>query len=627
MTGFDPNKDLSLHSMDRRLANQIRRLDLRLAKLGATNRRFSWYRLGVILSGGLATWAAATYLGKCWGWFVFLIAGGVFFLVVAFHRRLDGWIERLNIWREMRAVQLARLNLDWDEIPEPFLGEKWKRNSLDIDLDLTGPRSLHHLLCASVSHEGGQRLAGWLVDALPDLQRIRKRQRLVGELASIARFRERMLLALQLVSKEQLRGVELLAWLAEDYPGGRLRWLLPLSGLLAGVNIALFLVSSAGILPAYWLISLTLYLGLYFFNFSMTTPFLEAVVRLDKELNKFKILIRYLETSPLHNKTALEELCAPFRNPGNPASVLLRRIKLATAAVGLRMNPIMGFFLNVLLPWDFGCAALAGSYRRQAAKVLPGWLDVWYELDAAISLASFAGLHPEYTFPEIDSQARPVFEARALGHPLLTSQRKVRNDFKVDELGQIIVITGSNMAGKSTFIKTVGVNLCLAYAGGVADAASLRCAPFRLHTCIRISDSIADGVSYFYSEVRCLKRLLEELRASPESPLLYLIDEIFRGTNNRERLIGSRAYISALIGKGGVGFLATHDLELASLAEKSSQVNNYHFRDHVRDGKLGFDFKIRPGPSPTTNALKIMEMEGLPVDEAAVQESRDIKLE
>jgi DNA mismatch repair ATPase MutS len=127
--------------------------------------------------------------------------------------------------------------------------------------------------------------------------------------------------------------------------------------------------------------------------------------------------------------------------------------------------------------------------------------------------------------------------------------------------------------------------------------------------------------------VRCLKRLLEELRASPESPLLYLIDEIFRGTNNRERLIGSRAYISALIGKDGVGFLATHDLELASLAEKSSQVNNYHFRDHVRDGKLGFDFKIRPGPSPTTNALKIMEMEGLPVDEAAVQESRDIKLE
>jgi hypothetical protein len=608
---------MNLQPMEHKLERQVRRLDLLLVDLQAINRRFSWYRLGVILLGGAATWAAVTYLGSRWGWWVFAGAVSAFFIVVAFHRRLDGWIERFSIWREMRAEQLARLNLDWGKITEPVLGEKWKRNSLDIDLDLTGPRSLHHLISTAVSYEGGLRLADWLVNAIPDEQRIRQRQGLVRELASMARFRNRMILNLRLVSKEQLRGDELLAWLSEDYPGERLRWLLPLSSLLAVVNVILFLANIYGVLPAYWLISFTLYLGLYFFNFSITAPFLEAVIRLDKELGKFKILIEYLETCPIKDAPALNEICGPFRDPDLLPSNLMRKVKWATAAVGLRMNPIVGFLLNVVLPWDFGCAALAGSYRKQAADVLPGWLETWYELDAAVSLAGFADLHPEYTFPEIDAQSRPVFEAQAMGHPLLPSGQKVRNDFTVGELGEIIVVTGSNMAGKSTFIKTVGINLCLAYAGGPVDSSYLRSVPFRLHTCIRISDSITDGFSYFYSEVRCLKRLLEDLQTREDNPLLYLIDEIFRGTNNRERLIGSRAYISALIGKGGVGFLATHDLELASLANKSPQVQNFHFRDHVQDGKLVFDFKIRPGPSPTTNALKIMQLEGLPVDDVA----------
>ena len=341
------------------------------------------------------------------------------------------------------------------------------------------------------------------------------------------------------------------------------------------------------------------------------------MVRLDKELGKFKILIEYLETCPIEDKAVLKEICGPFRNPDLPPSKLMQRVKWVTAAVGLRMNPIMGFLLNAVLPWDFGCAALAGAYRNQAAGAFPGWLEAWYELDAAISLAGFADLHPEYTFPEIDSRTEPVFEAKAMGHPLLPGGQKVRNDFTVGELGEIIVVTGSNMAGKSTFIKTVGINLCLAYAGGPVDASFLRSKPFRLHTCIRISDSIADGFSYFYSEVRCLKHLLEALQAKEETPLLYLIDEIFRGTNNRERLIGSRAYLSALIGNRGVGFLATHDLELASLADENPNVHNYHFRDQVQDGILVFDFKIRPGPSPTTNALKIMQLEGLPVEDVA----------
>jgi DNA mismatch repair ATPase MutS len=182
----------------------------------------------------------------------------------------------------------------------------------------------------------------------------------------------------------------------------------------------------------------------------------------------------------------------------------------------------------------------------------------------------------------------------------------------------VSVITGSNMAGKSTFLKTVGINLCLAYAGAPVVAAELRSLPFRLHTCMRISDSIADGFSYFYAEVKCLRLLLDRLRADEPLPLLYLIDEIFRGTNNRERLAGSRAYTRALIGGHGAGLIATHDLELAHLAAQSEQIRNYHFQDSVEGDLLVFDYLLRPGASTTTNALRIMEMEGLPVDDSVV---------
>jgi DNA mismatch repair ATPase MutS len=171
------------------------------------------------------------------------------------------------------------------------------------------------------------------------------------------------------------------------------------------------------------------------------------------------------------------------------------------------------------------------------------------------------------------------------------------------------------MSGKSTFLRTLGVNLVLAFSGGPVDAANFETAFFRLHTCIRISDSITSGISHFYAEVKCLKSLMNTLEGSHNLPLLYLIDEIFQGTNNRERLIGSRAFIRALAGQEGVGLISTHDLELSHLAEEIPSLHNSHFEDSVSDGRLLFDYHIQPGPSPTTNALKIMALEGLPITE------------
>jgi DNA mismatch repair ATPase MutS len=342
---------------------------------------------------------------------------------------------------------------------------------------------------------------------------------------------------------------------------------------------------------------------------------------MDDELDKFKKILSYLENYPYGHHENIKQFCNPFVNPNNPPTKQLKRIKYTTSAIGLRSNPIMGLLLNLVFPWDTFFALQINNCREQLINILPVWLNKWSELEALISLSNFAHLNPNYCFPEIaenilldGNEGNIILNANNLGHPLIPQVEKICNDFKVRTLGEITIITGSNMAGKSTFVKTLGVNLCLAYAGGPVNASNFRSIPFRLHTCIKISDSLTDGFSYFYSEVKCLKALLNKMNSDDQYPLLYLVDEIFRGTNNQERLIGSQAYIQNLVGKNGVGVIATHDLELANLANNNNSIYNYHFKDEVLDGKLVFDYLIRPGPSPTTNALKIMKLEGLPIN-------------
>jgi DNA mismatch repair ATPase MutS len=242
-------------------------------------------------------------------------------------------------------------------------------------------------------------------------------------------------------------------------------------------------------------------------------------------------------------------------------------------------------------------------------------------LEALNSLANFSYLNPEYCFPQITSEHNGAcFEAQAIGHPLIPDEVKICNDLSLNQLGEVVIITGSNMSGKSTFLRTIGVNLCLAYAGAPVNAEQLDTRLFRLFSVIQVTDSLADGISYFYAEVRRLKALSDALEIEQDIPLFFLIDEIFRGTNNRERQIGSRAYVKMLVGGHGTGLISTHDLELVSIADHVPDVTNYHFEEQVTKGRMIFDYCLRSGPSTTTNALQIMQMEGLPVDIPSTEE-------
>ncbi len=592
---------------------QIKRLETRAARLQQLSGWVSWLRAMLALAAGLVA-LDVFGLGALATWTVVALLLWLFVLVVAYDRRLVHWARAYRAAGDLRADQAARMTLDWEQMRGAVPVDVEQKNSLALDLDLLGPRSLHQLLDTTLSWQASRMLAGWLTGGVPDVAQIAERQSIVRELAPLNRFRERFWLTYHLGVTEPLQGENLVAWLQGERRAPPPGWALPAAIVLVASTLGLLALMLAASWPPYFLISLALYAALYFSSQSRLNGALAGLVELNGELEKFAALLRYLESFDYSRCPHLAVLCAPFRDPHRSPSAQLRRVKVVTFATGLRSNAVLALILNLILPWDFIFASLAGRYRDGIAGLLPQWVAAVEQVDALIALGNFAALNPEYSFPDISAGAEPALRAEQLGHPLISPGRRVLNDFAVQRVGELALITGSNMAGKSTFLRTVGINLCLAYTGAPVAANLWQSLPFRLHTCMRISDSVVEGFSYFYSEVRCLKHLLEELSEPNAPPVLYLIDEIFRGTNNRERLIGSRAYIAVLRGANGVGLLATHDLELAKLADE--HVRNYHFRDSVSDGRLVFDYLIRTGPSPTTNALKIMQLEGLPVDTA-----------
>ncbi len=609
----------SMSSKEKRLwvlQNQVRRLNGRLTHLRTLNDRYVQVRLVTFLLGCLVSFAVL-WQGNWWAWLgATAVAFVPFAWSVALHRRLETSLHHHETWLWLKQTHIARMTLDWQHIPPSFATFPPADHPFAFDLDIAGERSLHQLMDTAVSQEASQRLLNWLLDPCPDAQTIGQRQTQVRELTRLPRFRDKLTLHAALTRAkpgEKWPGQQLLNWLQQETAvPPTIPTLLLLTGL-AVLNLFLWWMNSTGQLPPWWGFTWGVYALLSLTLGRTAGTLLQDALFIEDSLRRLGRVFTFLEQYPYGRSPQLQTLCTPFLAAERP-STHLKRINQLLAGVGLRQNSILWFFINALIPWDLYFAYRLHQSRHALKQLLPLWLNTWFELESISSLATFAYLNPDYTFPTLTADS-PHLVAQQLGHPLLPTNQKVCNDFAAHRAGQVYLVTGSNMSGKSSFLRTIGMNLCLAYAGSAVNAGSLHLSWFRLFTSMRLTDSLADGISFFYAEVRRLKRLLDELTTTRETerPLLFLIDEIFRGTNNRERLLGSREYIRALAGSPGLGFVATHDLELVQLAEEISEVCNYHFRDDVVNGRMHFDYKLHPGPCPTTNALKIMQLAGLPI--------------
>lgn len=669
------------------------KLSIRLEHLGQISNRWSWARvlafLGTLIFSTIALFGVGAWLFAL----LMLLLGSLFTFTIFCHSKIDTHMRQIEVLQQIVTQQIARMRLEWEEIPLAIFGPRYE-HPFEADLDIVGPRSIHRLVDTTVTQQASERLRDWLTITVPDAEMASWRQRLVAELMPLSLFRNRLhvngTLAAEaeiqrgastqatllntlranrqtkvesaLEASDESNGTEvqpaamqsvlltdrpvwdanvLLLWLKAGPADSSLLWRLILLGVLALINIVLFIYSWLFGGPAYWPYTLGLYALFSFYTLMVDTGalagsdmFTEAT-DLQGQLTRLSRIFRQFEGYSYRSTPLLRELCEPFLDPQNRPSQHLRKVDRIVNATGIRGNPLIWVLLNVLVPWDIFFAYLLSRYRHELAQSLPTWLDRWFTVEALLSLANLGYLNPHYTMPIIGADSAPcadestgaepksgavfAFEARQLGHPLLVDveaeHAKVSNDFTFAQLGDVALLTGSNMSGKSTFLKAMGVNLALAFAGSPVDAQVLRTPLYRIFTSIKVTDSVTDGISYFYAEVRRLKALLIELEDPESLPLFFCIDEIFRGTNNRERLIGSRSLIKELSGKHGVGAISTHDLELVKLADEAPQIENFHFRDDVQDGEMIFDYTIRSGPCPTTNALKIMALAGLPVDE------------
>jgi len=598
------------------LEEMISRLKRRAGQLEELDRKYWTARRVIFVAGIVLAFAFCSLSGRLAGW----VLAGVFialFLGVAFyHAKVRFSIAKNGLMMDIKQVQMARIHLEWDKIPSTDYSPLERQHAFETDLDITGTRSLLRLVDTSITRGGSERLVSWLLSAKPDRAIIKKRQKLVEELKSHSLFRDKLQLYSAIAagdSSGRWDSQVLSDWLTARVRRDALLLTLKLLGGLAVLNLILFVFATLGLIPHVWPITFMIYVSLTLMRQSQIAMAWGELLDLEKALRKFRVIFQYLESRKYKNTPGLAEICAPFLDEQKRPSAELRRVGTMASALGVRTNPILWAILNAVVPWDFYFTYRLEYLKEEVAQLLPGWLDSWFELEALNSLANFYYLNPGNVFPEIASEER-CFAARALGHPLIKPAAKVTNDFEMNEERRITILTGSNMAGKSTFLRTIGVNTCLAYAGAPVNASSLKLSLFRVFTCINVSDSVQDGLSYFYAEVKRLKALLAATEMQDDFPVLFLIDEIFRGTNNRERHLGARAFIRTLATRNtSIGVVATHDLELVELADEIAGIENFHFREEVREGRMVFDYKLRPGPCPTTNALEIMRLEGLPV--------------
>ena len=614
--GSKPTREQHLIHALRRAAH----LDTNGRRISA---RFTTARLA-IFAGGLL---GAVIPHKI-GWTVLgnlvLASGFVLFLIVAwYHNRLEDRLHRLRRWQGIKRVHLARLGLKWTEIPLREVPVP-ERHGYARDLDLAGPRSLLHLIDHTISSQGRQRLASWLLEQPPHAAQWSSRQALIRELTPLSLLRDRLILEAQAMEEADIDGRRLLSVLQKRVDDSGLMPMLLTESVLALTTAALLLADLMSGLGNYWMLSFGLYAFLFLSVRSRSEEIFDHAQSLHLQLERLSSVLGYLERRAYRATPHLARLCGPLLQQHSRPSRSLKQAASLMNRLSVRAHPLVHYLINAVGPWDLFHTYRLQQLQDRIASVAPLWFELLAELDAAASLATFAHLHPDYLWPTLqhtgtdgheDGDA-PRLVAEGLAHPLIPAGVRVANNITFQGRGRIFLVTGSNMSGKSTFLRTIGLNTCLAQAGAPVCATAFRWSLVRIGSCIRVDDSLDGGLSFFYAEVKRLKTILDSTRDRQGPPVLWLIDEVFKGTNNRERLIGGHALITALAGGNGFGLVTTHDLELAELEKQLSTVTNVHFQETVVDGALHFDYRLKSGPCPTTNALRIMALEGLPVESA-----------
>jgi hypothetical protein len=585
-----------------------------LAALEARASRVASARLAlaataIALVGGVvwAHWGA-------WAWEVIAASVALFVILVVVHARIFEAKERAAAALRFHERGLARLAHDWDRLPKTSTRFRSADHPFTGDLDIFGRASIMQLVDSTETRFGEERLAHLLAQEAhgvwPD--EVRARQHAVRELAGRFAFREAISTAGGVLSDDKPDAGPIVAW-AEGKEGlpalfAWSGWVLPAIAI-ATTLLGPILHARPGAIAAVLLAELALGIAVG----ERLTPMLSAVSARESAVTRWRTMLVTVEREPFESPLLARTravLAAEPRRASDEIAALERIVGFSDA----RRNEVFRFFIGPLLMWDVHCAFALLRWRARAGGRVRAWLASLAEVEALAGLASFAFEHPDFAWPEMVPE--PKFEARGLGHPLVADDQRVGNDVRLPSAGRALVVTGSNMSGKSTLLRAIGANAVLAFAGAPVCARELTIGPARVATSMRIEDSLERGVSHFYAELRRLKRVLDLARATDGGPALFLLDEILHGTNSRERVIGACAVVRELLALGALGAVSTHDLGITALErELGGRVDNLHFEEQVQDDKMTFDYLLKPGIVQSSNALRLMRAIGIGVND------------
>jgi hypothetical protein len=541
----------------------------------------------------------------------------LFIVLVVIHDRVIRLRKRAERAVAFYEGGLARIDDVWAGTGDPGGEFADTHHPYTDDLDVFGPGSLFELLCRARTGWGRAKLAGWLRSPA-DVRTARARQRAVAEMSGLLDLREALALTGERVAA--LSPDAMLRWTAE--PGETVpAWARALAYALpafAAAGLAGWIFSGIGMIPFFTAVFLE-----FAFVWGMRRRIARIVSGADKPSADLGLLagILALFERERFESDHLRAIVARVETGGVPASRRIAELARIADRLDWARNAIAAPIAFVLL-WESHHAFAIQRWRARFGPHVTAWCDAVAEIEAIASLACQAFERPVDPFPEftdeqdaaeaVRKRPAPVYEADGLGHPLIPGARCVRNDVRLTGGLKMLVVSGSNMSGKSTLLRAVGTNAILAFAGAPVRARRLRLSPLATGASIRRNDSLQEGVSRFYAEITRLRRLLEI--AEGPIPLLFLIDEMLNGTNSHDRRIGSEGVLTSLVERDAIGLVTTHDLALAQIADRMTpRAANVHFEDFIDQGRIAFDYRLRPGVVEKSNALALMRAVGLDV--------------
>ncbi len=591
---------------------ELKRLDVRYNLI-------SWSRALAFLAGvGLTWWLFR--VAPIPALFAGAAALVAFMYLLKIHSELAR--QREDLKRKLDLLLEEEEVLAWNWLHREA-GDSWidPDHEFSFDLDLFGRGSLFQYLHRHGTLIGGKRLAEWLRFPSLNVGDILDRQQAVKELAAMPEWQIQFQ---SLGEGAQLRRESsdtLLSWIKEpsEYLGKKhIRWMLQ---LLPAALILSLIGWSAPLIPALanvmgsWALPGWVPLGIFLLNLGISGKEMGPITRQQNLfarksalLKTYAGLLQQIEAAQWR-ATWLSDRQKRLLKKDRRASEAIDQFGELLYRLDQRLNFAAAILLNGLWLWDIRYIYRLEAWKEDHREELPQWLDVVADLDAINGLARTAAARPELHFPEL-SEGAFFFHATQLGHLLLRPQSRVDNDVKWDKPGEFLIVTGANMAGKSTFLRTVGTNLILAQIGAPVCAQHLALVPIQMMTSIRATDSLTDHESFFYAELKRLKAVIDRLKAQP--PLFIIVDEMLRGTNSRDKQEGSRRFIEQLIQLGGVGMIATHDLSLGALAtDYPAYARNKRFEVDIQQEQLFFDYQLLDGISQNLNATFLMQRMGI----------------